>query len=107
MIITEMFWNPNGGQGYQDLWNAHTSGFGDAIRSCLDAQSNVSFQIGMVGDLFENLKSGLANATFGTAEGAQAAWIWYHSYSEAEKMATSGVPGRQKKRPSRPEVALR
>ena len=91
MIITEMSWNPNNGKGYQDLWNAHTSGFGDAIRACIDTESNVSFNIGMVGDMFGNLEAGLPNATLGDSEGTRAAWEWYPSYK-------SSAPGNNRRK---------
>ena len=87
MIITEMMWNPNSGQGYQDLWNAHTAGFGDAVRACLDAQGNVSFVIGMVGDLFADLNSGLSHATRSRSDGAMAAWDWFPSYTGSAPIA--------------------
>jgi beta-xylosidase len=94
MVITEMFWNPNSGEGYQGLWNAHTDGFGNAIRARLDRQGNVSFQAGMVGDLFDNLKGGLAEATLGTSEAARAAFDWYHEYATAPPVpAPAQTPG--------------
>ena len=46
MFITEMWWDPNNGQGYQNLWNATTAGFGNAIRTCLDNEGNVSYWSG-------------------------------------------------------------
>lgn len=82
MVTTEMFWNPNSGEGYQGLWNAHTDGFGNAIRACLDEQGNVSFQTGMVGDMLANLKEGLAHAGLGESEAARAGFAWYPEYRE-------------------------
>jgi hypothetical protein len=80
MIITEMFWNPNKGVGYEGLWNAHTAGFGNAVKGCIDDQGNVSFVVGMVGDLFANLKDGLAKATPSMTEGARAVRDWFPKY---------------------------
>lgn len=80
LILTEMFWNPNSGHGYEDLWNAHTNGFGNAVKACIDEQGNVSYNVGMLGDLLANLKEGLAKTTLGTSEGTQAMWKWYPQY---------------------------
>lgn len=81
MIITEMMWSPNDGQGYKDLFNASTKGFGNAIKSCLDKQGNVSYMCGMTGDFFSNLEQGLDKATMGTNDAVTAAFDWYPSYS--------------------------
>jgi len=90
MIITELAWSPNSGQGYQGLFNASTAGFGNAVRTMFDQQGNVSFQVGMVGDLFDNLKAGLANTTLGSPQGTQAAFQWFPSYKEAAPIAPVG-----------------
>jgi endoglucanase len=89
MIITEMFWNPDSGEDYQGLWNAHTSGFGNAMRACIDKQGNVSFQTGMIGDMLADLAKGLANATLSNTEGGQAAFDWYASYQNPAPGATA------------------
>ena len=83
MVITEMFWDPNDGTGYQNLWNATTSGFGNTVKSCIDNEGNVSYLIGMVADMLANLNSGLSNTTLSTSQGAQAAFSWWTTYQWA------------------------
>jgi hypothetical protein len=85
MIITEMMWNPNDGVGYKGLWNAHTQGFGTAIKSCIDREGNISYLVGMVGDRFANLNQGLSSATQSTEEGTQAAFAWFADYASQTK----------------------
>jgi hypothetical protein len=80
LLITELMWTPNNGVGYQDLWNATTGGFGLAIKACLDGSGNVSYLIGMTGDVVGNINNGLANATLPTVEGARAAFSWWTTY---------------------------
>jgi len=92
MVITEMFWDPNDGTGYQDLWNATTAGFGRNVKALLDAQGNVSYLIGMVGDHLANLKSGLAGSTLAKAQGAQAAFAWWPAYRTAAPTKPAGGP---------------
>lgn len=86
-VITEMWWDPNNGQGYQNLWNASTSGFGNAVKSCIDNEGNVWYQVGMLGDLLGNLNNGLGASTLGSGQGASAAFGWWCQYTWA------GVPG--------------
>lgn len=81
MVITELWWDPNDGQGYKNLWNATTAGFGNTIKSCFDNEGNISYQIGMVGDLLANLTSGLSAATLSSGQGAQAAFSWWQTYT--------------------------
>jgi hypothetical protein len=90
MIITELMWTPNNGVGYQDLWNASTAGFGAAVRTCLDTQGNVSYLIGMAGDVVGNINAGLSNATYPTEQGAQAAFAWWPTY--LDELPTGSVP---------------
>lgn len=90
MLITEMFWFPNNGVGYQDLFNGTTAGFGNAIKSSIDNQGNVSFLVGMVGDLFANLNAGLANTTLSNLEGTQALFSWLPTYTWAAPTAPVG-----------------
>lgn len=92
MVITEMMWFPNNGVGYQDLFNGSTAGFGNAIKSSIDNQGNVSYLIGMVGDLFANLNNGLANTTLSTQQGTQAAFSWWTTYTWAAPKTTTGGP---------------
>ena len=92
LIITELWWNPNDGSGYQNLWNAHTSGFGNAVKTAMDNQGNVSYLIGMVHDLLANLNSGLSATTLSSGEGAQAAFAWWPTYIWAAPSGGGGGP---------------
>jgi len=100
MIITEMMWTPNAGKGYEDLWNAHTAGFGNAIKAAMDTQGNVSYVVGMTGDVLGNLKSGFAEATLGSAEGVQAAFAWWPAY---QATAPTAPKVRRTPAPAKPE----
>ena len=95
MIITEMMWKPNEGKGYEGLWNAHTSGFGNAVKSSIDTQGNVSYLIGMAGDVLENLNGGLATATLGSSEGVQAAFGWWPTYQQSAPTAPAAHAKKQ------------
>jgi len=92
MFITEMYWSPNNGQGYQDLFNASTAGFGNAIKSCIDNQGNVSYLVGMIADDLGNLNAGLSNTTLGSGQGAQAAFAWWPAYTWAAPGNPTGGP---------------
>ena len=92
MFITECWWNPNNGQGYQNLWNASTAGFGNAVKSCFDNEGNVSYLVGMVGDLLANLNSGLGSTTLSSGQGAQASFGWWNQYTWAAPGAPTGGP---------------
>jgi len=92
MVITECWWNPNNGQGYQNLWNASTAGFGNAVKSCYDNEGNVSYLVGMVGDLLANLNSGLNATTLSSGQGATAAFSWWPQYTWAAPGNPAGGP---------------
>jgi hypothetical protein len=92
LVITEMFWDPNNGSGYQNLWNASTTGFGNTVKSCIDGEGNVSYLVGMASDLLANMSSGsLANTTLGSSQGAQAWFQWLATYAEQGGSGSSPV----------------
>jgi endoglucanase len=90
LMITEMFWFPNNGQGYQDLFNGTTAGFGNAAKRAIDNQGNVSYLVGMTFELFGNLTAGLANHTLSSHDGAQASFGWWPTYQWAAPTAGGG-----------------
>lgn len=92
MFITECWWNPNNGQGYQNLWNATTAGFGNAVKSCYDNQGNVSYLVGMLGDDLDNLTSGLNASTLSSGQGATASFSWWYQFTGAAPVSPSGGP---------------
>jgi regulation of enolase protein 1 (concanavalin A-like superfamily) len=80
MIITEMFWTPFPNDPW-NLVNGTTAGFGNAIRNAIDNQGNVSYLVGFLGDLLDDLNDALpANCALSTREGAQAFFDWLPSY---------------------------
>jgi hypothetical protein len=84
MIITEMMWYPNAPGGYDDLFNGATAGFGNAVKSAIDNQGNVSFLVGFLADHLVNLvTTPPASCTLGTHEGSQAYFEWLPTYTSA------------------------
>jgi hypothetical protein len=92
-IITECYWYPNDGVGYKDLFNGHTSGFGNAAKAAFDGQGNVSYLVGMIGDLLANINSGLASTTLNSQDGAQASFAWWVTYQWAAPTSGGGGGG--------------
>jgi endoglucanase len=91
MIITEMFWYPNPGQGYEDLFRGSTSGFGNAAKTAIDNQGNVSYLVGFLADNLSNLvTTSPASCTLGPRDGAQAAFEWWPTYTWAAPSGGSG-----------------
>ncbi|HEY8995751.1 MAG TPA: RICIN domain-containing protein [Lacunisphaera sp.] len=91
MLITEMMWFPNAPGGYDDLFNGTTAGFGDAVKTAIDNQGNVSYLVGFLSDLLSDLVTQTpANCTLGSAEGAQAAFAWWPTYTWAAPTTTGG-----------------
>ncbi len=88
MVITEMYWYLNDGVGYIDLFNGTTAGFGNAAKTAIDGQGNVSYLVGMIGDLLANLNSGLGATTLNTQDGSLAAFAWWSTYSWAVPVAS-------------------
>jgi endoglucanase len=93
MIITEMMWFPNPAGGYDDLFNGTTAGFGNAAKSAIDNQGNVSYLIGFLADnLFNLVTSTPANCTLGSGQGVQAAFGWWPTYTWAAPTTGGGGP---------------
>jgi hypothetical protein len=92
MIITEMFWTPFPNDP-RNLVNGRTAGFGNAIRNAMDHQGNVSYLVGFIGDLIENLgESRPHDCYLSPKHGAQSYFDWLPSYTAyAPKCWGSGI----------------
>jgi hypothetical protein len=86
LVITEMYWYTNNGVGYIALFNGSTAGFGNAVKSAMDNQGNVSYVIGFLSDDL-TLNSGLGAATLDQQDGAEAAFAWWQTYTWAAPSA--------------------
>jgi endoglucanase len=91
MIITECFWfqEPN---NPGDLDAGSTAGFGNALKNAMDGQNNVSYIVGFLSDLLDNLSSGPpASLNLSTKDGAQAYFRWQGGYAGAAPTGSSGI----------------
>jgi hypothetical protein len=83
MIITECFWTPMP----EDPWNlvnGRTAYFGNALKNAMDNQGNVSYLVGFLGDLLDDLNQNLpADCSLSLREGAQAYFDWLPTYTWA------------------------
>lgn len=83
MIITELFWTPYPKDPW-NLVNGSTAGFGNALRKAMDKQGNVSYLVGFIGDLLENLDDNLPSDCYlSPREGAPAYFTWLPDYKLA------------------------
>lgn len=83
MIITECFWFPMPEDPW-NLCNGTTAGFGNAIKNAIDNQGNVSYLVGFLSDLLENLNISLpADCILSPKEGSQAFFDWLPTYTWA------------------------
>ena len=81
MIITEMFWTPFPNDPW-NLVNGSTAGFGNAIKKAMDNQGNVSYLVGFLSDLIENLGDSLPQECYlSPKQGAQAYFDWLPTYT--------------------------
>jgi hypothetical protein len=81
MIITEMFWTPFPNDPW-NLVNGSTAGFGNAIKKAMDNQGNVSYLVGFLNDLIENLGDSPPHECYlSPKEGAQAYFDWLPTYT--------------------------
>jgi hypothetical protein len=89
MNITETYWESNfpGDPTYWQLFNGITGndsqGFGTALHHTLDNQGNVSFEIGITGDLIVNADPtdfGFLNSQPGRDDAAVPAFEWFYNY---------------------------
>jgi len=92
LIITEMMWFPNPIDGqYDDLFAGSTAGFGNAAKTAIDNQGNVSYLVGFLADNLSNLvTTSPASCTLGPRDGAQAAFEWWPTYPWAAPSSGSG-----------------
>ncbi|NMA67512.1 MAG: carbohydrate-binding protein [Clostridiaceae bacterium] len=96
MIITEMFWTPMPDDP-RNLVNGTTEGFGNSIKQIIDDEGNVSFMIGFIGDLLDDLdESRPSEADLSEREGAQAYFDWMPELAETSirSYGYRPVPGR-------------
>lgn len=96
MIITEMFWTPYPDDPW-NLVNGTTEGFGNSIKRAIDNQGNVSYMVGFIGDLLDDLnKSRPADCTLSEREGAQAYFDWMPELAELSirSYGHQVIPGR-------------
>ncbi len=78
MLITENFWFPED----NGLCTGSTANYGNTLKSNIDAEGNVSYMIGFLGDLLDNLNNNLPeNCNLSSKEGAQAAFEWWYQYN--------------------------
>jgi hypothetical protein len=89
MIITENFWTP---MPSGNLVNGTTAGYGNALKNAIDTQGNVSYIVGFLSDLLDNLNSGPpGNCPLSTKEGAQAYFRWQHGYVGGAPTGSAGI----------------
>ena len=96
MIITEMFWTPFPDDP-RNLVNGRTEYFGKAIKQAMDSQGNVSYLVGFIGDLLDDLNSSRPyDCELADREGAQAYFDWMQELAElsVRSFGYQPVPGR-------------
>jgi endoglucanase len=77
MIITENFWFPED----TGLCAGSTANYGNTLKANMDREGNVSYMIGFLGDLLDDLNNALpADCSLSSKEGAQAAFEWFYDY---------------------------
>ncbi|MBN2684072.1 MAG: cellulase family glycosylhydrolase [Pontiellaceae bacterium] len=80
MIITELSWFETPGDPWSLVYG-HTDGFGRAVRDAIDEQGNVSYIVGFIGDLLDDLNDApLEECRLDTNECAQAYFEWLLDY---------------------------
>jgi hypothetical protein len=74
MIITENFWFPED----NGLVAGSTANYGNTLRANIANEGNVSYMIGFLSDLLDNLNNATpANCNLSSKQGAQAAFAWF------------------------------
>jgi hypothetical protein len=87
MIITENFWFPED----TGLDKGSTANYGNTLRANITKEGNVSYMIGFLSDLLDDLTKALpANCNLSSKQGAQAAFEWF--YQENSCTPTSITP---------------
>ena len=76
LIITEMNWSGNSGDGT-------TAGFGTIMKAFVDGEGNMGYVAGMLGDVLGNLSAGLSNTTLSTEDSGKAAFAWWPTYTSS------------------------
>lgn len=83
MLITEMFWTPMPNDP-RNLVNGRTNGFGNAIKGAMDNQGNVSYIVGFLSDLIENINECRPHdCELSLKEGSQAYFDWQPSFVQS------------------------
>ena len=90
MIITENFWfpenTPNG------LCMGSTDKYGKTLKANIDEAGNVSYMIGFLGDLLDNLNDAPpANANLSSKQGAQAAFEWWYQSNQGNSCTPTTI----------------
>jgi hypothetical protein len=83
VVITEMNWGWSGS-------GATTAGFGNAMKSFVDTQGNMSYVVGMLSDVLGNLSAGLNNTTLSSIDSGKAAFAWWPTYTWAAPSSGGG-----------------
>jgi hypothetical protein len=82
MMITEMFWTPYPNEP-TNLVNGTTTGFGTAVKKAIDNQGNVSYIVGFIGDLIEDMGKNRPNEChLSPREGSQSYFEWLPTYTK-------------------------
>jgi poly(3-hydroxybutyrate) depolymerase len=86
MIITENFWFPED----NGLCAGSTANYGNTLKANIDKEGNVSYMIGFIGDLLDDLNNARPeNCSLSSKEGAQAAFEWWY---QSNSQSTSCTP---------------
>ncbi len=82
MIITENFWFPED----NGLSSGSTAGYGNTLKANMEKEGNVSYMIGFIGDLLDNINNSRPqDANLSSKQGSQAAFEWwYQSNSQSD-----------------------
>ncbi len=89
MLITENFWDINTG----GLVTGSTANYGNTLKANIDAEGNVSYMIGFLGDILDNLNDALPyDCNLSSKQGAQAAFDWWYNYNGNSCNPTSITP---------------
>lgn len=95
MIVTEMFWTPYPDDPW-NLVNGSTEIFGNTIKNIFDEQGNVSYLVGFLSDLLDDMGSCRPlDCDLSEREGAQAFFDWQPEYAQLVRShGIREVPGK-------------
>lgn len=89
MIITENFWFPED----DGLVAGSTANYGNTLKANMDAAGNISYMVGFLSDLLDNLNDTLpADSNLSSKEGAQAAFSWFYQDNSSNCTPASITP---------------